>query len=694
MRNIHVFATAALFAAAACSSASAIAGCTGNVTFGEGPTMIDTGVRDRVVDLQPQSRQAQLIPRPKGGSPGIAAGTCMNALIVDTLAEGSQWGDHGEFVAEVARLTQEWLKGGSITRAERSRLLAAAAQSNVGNTIDVRVIGFNDFHGNIDGANLTFRSDPDGIYDVNASGARVAVPAGGVDYMAGLVRMLKARARYSVVVSAGDLIGASPLNSALFHDEPTIETMNRLGLEFNAVGNHEFDEGRTELLRMQNGGCHPTDPNSCQGAKVGTPVPFEGADFDFLAANVIDVASGQTLLPPVGIKEFAGVKMAFIGMTLKGTPNIVTPAGVAGLKFADEADTVNALVPVLRRQGIETIVVLVHEGGFVSGGINGCAGVSGPIADIVQRLDDAVDLVVSGHTHQAYNCMLPNAAGREIPVTSAGAFSRLMTRIDVRLDRDSKDVIAIRPENVLVDRRPAAAIAPVPEITQIIAGYNQLVAPIANRVIGFITADLTRATNAAGESSLGDVIADAQLHATKPADRGGAVVAFMNPGGIRADLTYLTSTAGEGNGAVTYGEAFTVQPFGNTLVVKTMTGQQLYQLLEQQWVGQPSGPRILQVSNGFTYKYTTNIASNGGKYVCPGSIALNGQAIDPAASYRVTMNSFLASGGDNFTMFNNGTNQLGGDVDLDALETYLKSVSPAAVAPGAQNRIVKVDACA
>jgi 5'-nucleotidase len=247
---------------------------------------------------------------------------------------------------------------------EAGELLAAAARSDVGKTIKVRVIAFNDFHGNIDGANLNLRSDPDDICIRNPSGQCAAgVPAGGVDYMAGLVRQLKAGAPNSVVVSAGDLIGASPLNSALFHDEPTIETMNRLGLEFNAVGNHEFDEGREELLRMQNGGCHPTDINSCQGNLVGTPYPFEGAKFDFLAANVVDTASGKTLFPPYGVKNFKGNRVAFIGMTLKGTPSIVTPSGVAGLEFRDEAETVNDLVRRLKHRGIATVVVLVHEGG-------------------------------------------------------------------------------------------------------------------------------------------------------------------------------------------------------------------------------------------------------------------------------------------------------------------------------------------
>lgn len=658
-------------------AAPVFAACNGNVVIGEGATAITTNIANKSVGEQ-----------------------CLNDLIVDTAAEGANYGNHGAFVAELTKLGAKLVKSRDLNLREAARLVQAGAQSEVGKTLRVRVIAFNDFHGNIDGANLNLRSDADNIFLLNTAGQRIGVPAGGVDYMAGLVQQLKADSPNSVVVSAGDLIGASPLNSALFHDEPTIETMNRLGLDFNAVGNHEFDEGRDELLRMQNGGCHPTDPNSCRGNQVGTPYPFEGAKFQFLAANVVDTASNKTLFPSVGIKNFKGNRIAFIGMTLKGTPSIVTPSGVAGLEFRDEADTVNQLVKRLKHRGIDAVAVLVHEGGFAPGSINGCTGVSGPIVDIVNRLDDAVDLVVSGHTHQAYNCVLPNSAGRTIPVTSAGSFSRVMTSIDLTLNTKTKDVIDVSAENKLVDRNnflgAAEPIQPVAEIGTIVANYNSLVAPIANRVVGSITANITRVRTPAGESALGDVIADAQLLATAPTDKGAAAIAFMNTGGIRADFTFAGSSAGEGDGNVTYSESFTVQPFGNSLVVKTMTGQQLYDLLNQQWGSNQfaDGGRTLQVSNGFTYQHTfiPNVSPLGANYVCDGSVMLNGVPINKATSYRVTMNSFLATGGDNFSVFSLGTNQLGGDVDLDALELYF-SANPAGVAPGARDRIQQVAAC-
>ena len=648
---------------------AAAAACTGNVTIGEGSAQVATAVANKAVGA-----------------------SCLNDLIVDTEAEGANYGNHGEFVVYLGKHLYDWTRQGILTPREAIELQVAGAKSAVGKTMKLRVIALNDFHGNIDGANLNLTSTVDGIPS--------RTPAGGVDYLAGLVKQLKASAPNNVVVSAGDLIGASPLNSALFHDEPAIETMNRLGLEFNAVGNHEFDEGRDELLRMQQGGCHPTDANSCQGNKVGTPYPFEGAKFEFLAANVVDTATGKTLFPAYGVKNFKGNRVAFIGMTLEGTPSIVTPSGIAGLSFKDEADTVNKLVGKLKHRGINAVVVLLHEGGSVSGSINGCTGVSGPIVDIVQRLDDAVDMVISGHTHQAYNCQLPNSKGRVIPVTSAGSYGRLLTNIDLTLDTRSKDIVAVNAANKLVDRnnvlQAATPIVPVAEISAIVANYNAIAAPIANRVIGSITANITTTRNAAGESALGDVIADTQLAATAPAAKGGAVIAFMNSGGIRTNLTYAGSTAGEGDGKVTYGEAFTVQPFGNSLTVKTLTGQQLYDLLNQQWAsGQyADGGRTLQISKGLSYQhtFTPNSSPLGANYVCDGSLKLNGVAIDKTASYRVTMNSFLASGGDNFTVFNLGTNQLGGDVDLDALEAYFQA-NPGGVTPGPQDRIQQVASC-
>jgi 5'-nucleotidase len=536
-------------------------------------------------------------------------------------------------------------------------IMALPVGAKPSGTVAVQILGVNDFHGNLE--------------PVAGSGGRVGtINAGGAEYLATHIKQLEATNPNTVVVSAGDLIGASPLLSALFHDEPTIEAFNQIGLDFNAVGNHEFDEGAAELVRMQNGGCHPID--GCQDGDG-----FAGAQFQFLAANVVRQNNGKTLFPAYKIRSFEGAKIAFIGLTLEGTPTIVTPSGVAGLTFTDEADTINALIPEIKGKGVETIVVIIHEGGvqLPPSPFNGCVGISGPIFDIVNSTDDEVDLFISGHTHQPYNCVID---GR--PVTSAFSFGRLVTDVDLTIDRGSGEVATMSVNNVIVTRDVAKDAG----ITALIAKYNAIAAPLANRVIGSITTDITRINNPAGESALGDVIADAQLAATAPAAFGGAVVAFMNPGGIRADLTYIGSAAGEGDGNVTYGESFTVQPFGNSLVTKTMTGAQLDALLEQQFNNPAVGQnRILQVSAGFTYSWSAS--ATAGNKVDPLSIKINGVTINPTASYRVTMNSFLADGGDNFPAFTLGTNPLGGAVDTDALEAYFVANSP--VPPGPQNRI-------
>ena len=523
--------------------------------------------------------------------------------------------------------------------------------------VQVQILAINDFHGNLE--------PPAG-----SSGRIGTINAGGIEYLATHMKLLEATNPNTVIVSAGDVIGASPLLSGLFHDEPTIEGMNLLGLDLNAVGNHEFDEGVDELRRMHDGGCHPVD--GCQDGD-----PFLGADFDFLAANVYQDRNGKRIFPPYRIKTFEGQKVAFIGEPLKGTPTIVTPSAVAGLRFEDEADTINALVPELEANGVEAIVAMIHEGGFPTGGFNDCPGISGPIVDIVQRLDPAVDVVITGHTHAAYNCVIN---GR--PVTSASSFGRLITDYDLTIDPATHDVTNVLVDNKIVTRD----VAKDPAETSLILKYKQFSDPIANRVSGKITADITRATNAASESALGDVIADAQLDATDDPGFGEAVAAFMNPGGIRSDLVYNQISGGEQPGEVTYGELFAVQPFGNSLVTMTLTGAQIDQTLEQQFDNPTVGAtRILQISGGFTY--TWDAAAPTGSKVS--NIRLNGALIDPTASYRVTVNSFLADGGDGFTALRGGTNRLGGDVDVDAFEDYLGAHSP--VAPGPQNRITRVN---
>ncbi len=542
--------------------------------------------------------------------------------------------------------------------------LAFAAGAAQAATTTVKVIAFNDFHGNL-----------------QTPGLFSSVPSGGVDVLASYVSNLKAQNPNNVVVSAGDVIGASPLISGLFHDEPTIETMNRLGLEFNAVGNHEFDEGGTELLRMQRGGCHPTDPNTCQGATVGTPPTFEGAKFKFLSANVFVTATGKTLFPAFGVKVVGGVRMGFIGLTFKDTPTVVTPSGVAGLEFRDEVQSINAAVKQLRGLGVQTIVVLIHQGGFQGAApnfINDCSAdlvsdANSPIRAVVRGLDDAVDLVVSGHTHTGYNCRLPNSVGRRIPVTQASSFGRVLSDINLTIDTGTGDVVSATVSNVIVDR---STVTPNAQIASIVAGYDGLVSPLANAVLGTITAPVPSGANTAGEMPAGKMIADAQLAATAAPQFGGAVVAFMNAGGVRS--SGFIAANGIYPHDVTYGEGFTVQPFANVLVTMTLTGQQIKDVLEQQFqgcMGQAQN-RIMQVSSTLTYSYRS--ANACGSRIVDATLnnlpfVSNGLVLDPTASYRVTVNNFMATGGDGFGVLTGGTNLLNGAFDLDALVAYLVS---------------------
>ncbi|HEX2154922.1 MAG TPA: bifunctional metallophosphatase/5'-nucleotidase [Acidimicrobiia bacterium] len=541
-----------------------------------------------------------------------------------------------------------------ITRQQMAAFFHRASQVSV----QLQILALNDFHGNIA---TTGDWGPD------------EAPVGRADYLAAHIRGAEAEVENSIFVSAGDLIGASPLISALFHDEPTIEAMNLIGLDLNAVGNHEFDESPEELVRMQEGGTHPTDGDF--GGDV-----FQGAEFQFLAANVEVEATGETIFPPYSVETYDGVDVAFIGMTLEGTPTIVTQEGVEGLLFHDEVETVNALIPELQGQGIEAIVVLLHEGGFSEGGEEGdeCeGGLTGPLADIVPAFDDAVDLVVAGHVNDEFVCEVDGKW-----VTMADNAGRLYTDIDTSLSRLTGEMMIEAIDNVPTYHSEVTAAA---DLTALIDEYDALSGPLANQVIGQITDDIPEDYDDSGETAVGNLIADAQLAATDEAGEGDAVVAFMNNGGVRTDEGFLfAESSGEGDGNVTYAEAFAVQPFGNSLVTMTLTGQQIHDLLEQQFQGPAEDEwEILHVSEGFSY--TWDYTAEVGDKVDPADIMLGGAPIDLGAEYRVTVNSFLAGGGDGFSVLLEGTNQLGGDVDLDAMVDYFEANSP--IAPPTLDRI-------
>src|SRR3954468_352175 len=585
--------------------------------------------------------------------------------------------------------------------------LASAAPQAKDKDTHVQLLAINDFHGNLapvgPGSIQVGCCNPvKNSAGVQTGWTQKTVPAGGLEYLVTHMKTLKAQNPNTIEVGAGDLIGASPLVSALFHDEPTIEGMNLLGLDVTGVGNHEFDEGVDELQRMQYGnqrggdGCHPVD-----GCQDGTP--FGGSGFRYLAANAFFAGTNQTIFPPYQVRQVGNTKVAFIGLTFEGTPTVVTPSAVEGLEFRPEIPTVNALVDRLRHtQGVKAFVVLVHQGGAQSPpappaspatqpsgdeytDVNRCVNFNGPeMQQIAAGLDPRVSVIVSAHTHQPYICRMSGKL-----VTSAASFGRLITDIDLTIDDRSKAVTAAKATNRIVTQE----VTRDPAAQAILDKYTALSAPLSNRVIGGVTADIRSARdtpsgqNAAGEQPMGDVIADAMLEATAPTDFGGAVAAFMNSGGVRGGLLYNQISGGEQPGEVTYGEAFTVQPFGNTLVVKTCTGQQIYDVLNQQFNNPAAGSnRIMLPSGNVRYQWTTV----GGPHVVDGSVSFDGgaTAISKAASYRVVVNNFMADGGDNYTVFRSCTAPLGGDVDLDAFARYLQAHSP--VAPPTLNRVTKV----
>jgi 5'-nucleotidase len=559
-------------------------------------------------------------------------------------------------------------------------------------TTDVHLLAFNDLHGNLE-----------------AGGSNIYGQfAGGAAYLAKAVKDRQATyGKKQATLVAGDNIGASPLANGLFFEEPITVASNLMRVDFASVGNHEFDKGRAELQRIQNGGCHA---DGCTAAPYalpngGTTDVYPGADFQYLSANVIVDATGRTLFPAFGTKRFksdSGKKfeVGFIGEVLEATPTIVTPTGVAGLTFQDEADAANRAAAKLKRQGVDTQVLVIHEGGFqTTAALNGCAGnlAGSAIADIAARLDPAIKVIVSAHTHAEYRCTITTGGVTRL-ITSASSFGRILTDITLTVDDKTGELVAASADNVVVGNAlntPGPGVVRIPDpsredprVQALVEQYVTAAAPLANRVIGSIQGDLTRTATPLGESTLGDVIADAQLAATRPDNLGGARLAFMNPGGIRADMrTGDISSGGEAPGEVTYGEAFTVQPFGNSLVTKTMTGAMLRSLLEQQFpgCGGQAVKRILQVSATFRYEQNPDAATCEARI---GRMFVDGVEVTPTDSFRVTMNSFLASGGDGFSVFNQGTAPLGGAIDIDALVDAFTAAQPAGIPVPPLDRII------
>ena len=518
--------------------------------------------------------------------------------------------------------------------------------------IEVQILAFNDLHGNI--------QPPPPVEVTEADGTKHKIVTGGVAHLAGALTSLRAGHPNTVTVSAGDTIGASPLISANYLDEPTIDAMNLLGLEYNSVGNHEFDRGSDELKRMQKGGCAKfTRRTPCAVA------PFGGARFRYLAANVVQ-SDGSTVFPATGLKRFqtaAGpITIGFIGMTLKGTANLVTPSGVRGLTFRDEAETANALVPQLKAAGADAIVLLIHQGGklpqFTTG--NGCDGLYGEILPVLAKLDPAITTVVSGHTHWAYVCRGTPQVGASRLLTSAGKYGYFVTDLRLEFDPATHRLVAQDARNIVVGNGERGEDAAEKALVD---RYAAAVAPIASRIVGHLSAPATKSVED-GESAAADLIADSMLAATRSRENGGAQLALVNGTGVRVDLP---------GGDVRYDAAFAMMPFGNNLLVMTLTGAQLKAALEQQYAipirAGFTTPAALAPSAGFTY--VVDMRKPEGSRVV--EMRLDGKRIAPDSRYRVALNNYLASGGDSITAFTAGadiTDQ--GIIDLDALVAWIE----------------------
>lgn len=491
-------------------------------------------------------------------------------------------------------------------------------------TVDLQVLGVNDLHGNLE--------------PTLVSGQQ----AGGVAYLGSYLAAAKAaNPKGTIVAHAGDTVGASPLISSWFHDEPTIEATNLMDFDAGTVGNHEFDEGGTEMLRLIRGGHREDGKQLKDGVDTSDP-DFPGADYPYVSANVTYADSGKHVLPPFTIVRREGIPVGIIGVTTTETPSIVVPDAVAPFRFGDLSDAVNQQVKILNKLGVHTIVVLAHAGGFQDPGKDP----AGEILDEAKQMSPDVDLVVAGHTHSFLNTRVNNAL-----VVQAYKYGTAFDKVTLKVDRRTRDVTDSTADVVTTYDD---AIAPRADLADLVQTFKDRIAPVSSRVVGTAAAPATRDATAAGESALGDLIADAQAHET------GAQLALMNPGGIRADLKA---------GQLTFGDLFAVQPFDNGMVSMKLTGAQVKAILEQQF--QAAGDKILQVSG---LKETYDKTRAEGDRITALTLA-DGTPIDPAATYTVACNSFLATGGDGFTVFKDGTDVTSFGSDIDAFEHHVESLS-------------------
>lgn len=548
-------------------------------------------------------------------------------------------------------------------------LLLAGCATRPQGPIELNVVGMNDFHGHLEGGKFTYASA--------ANPALATVQAGGIGHLGGALKAWRVQDPELMLVAAGDLIGGSPAISGMWADEPSLIALDMLGLRVSAAGNHEFDNGRAELLRQQKGGCDSARPDkACQFAPN-----YGGVKFSYVAANVIDRATGKTLLPAYRIEQARGVKVAFIGAVTRATPGLVLPSGVAGLDFTDEADAVNGALRAARAEGATVFVVLIHEGGHTVDAYDevDCKNLKGPIVDIANRIDPAVRLIISGHTHRGYHCKIGAKT-----ITQAEMGGHVLSRVRLQLDPVSHAVRDIKVNNEVIKQ------GAYPQDAQLAAYLASIKArsdvALSKTVANIALTPVTRRQNRAGESALGNLVADAMLDAARV---DNARIALMNPAGMRKELEAAPDLS------VNLGQVQAVLPFANTLITMDLTGAQLRAVLEQQWEQKFDDPQraLLQVSRGFTYHWSA--ARPKGARIVPGSMQLDGKPVEDGATYRVVVNNFMAEGGDGFTRLKDGARiRDTGLRDLDTLIDYLARNHKAGTPVGKaapEGRIIRLD---
>jgi 5'-nucleotidase len=509
--------------------------------------------------------------------------------------------------------------------------------------IEISIFSINDFHGHIQPKSPTPLSprlpDPQ-------TGELKAQPAGGAAYLATVLDKLRSQRQNHVFVAAGDLMGASPQMSSLLKDEPTLTALGNMGLAMSSLGNHDLDSGLPELLRKSRGEC---PAKGCEWPE------FKGASFPYLAANMFETDTGKRVLPSHIIREIGGLKVALVGAVTRDTPRVIAPRNIVGLRFADEADTLNALVPELRAAGAQVLVAIMHEGGVNSEGAANdpsyaCVGLQGRGVDIAKRLDPAYAIIISGHTHQAYTCKIN---GRLF--VQAGSYGGWLTESRLTLDATGQVLDAQAINHPVLQ----AVNTPNPAFVALVQRAAALTAAIREKPVAVLTKGAQRSVKAPfGDSPVGNLVADAQLAYGKK--RGTADIAMTNSGGIRADL------AVEPGRAVTLSDLFAIQPFGNELVAVTITGAQLQELVRRLLPKRP-GAASLQISHNVNYQWSQ---AEGAMPVLV-SLTVDGKPVDPQRDYRVVASTYLADGGDNFSALRQGRDRQVLGMDIDALVDWL-----------------------